>query len=224
MNGNLFKEIYTDLPLGYKVKRENLVYKLNKSIYGLKQASWQWFMMFSTTLITFGFTQSKCDYSFFVNGHDSSFGALLVYVDDIIIASPPTIIDAIKAHLQLAFKLKDLGPLKYFLGLEVARFAKGIFLSQRKYTLSLLEDTGFIGSKLASVLMDPNLKITVIEGDPLPDKSLYQRLIGRLLYLTISRPDIIFAINKLSQFLFSPCTSHLNAIHHLLCYLKSTLG
>ena len=182
-------------------------------------------MKFSTTIVTLCFTQSKCDYSLFTKGCDSSFVALLVYVDDIVIASPSSsIIATVKTQLQSAFKLKDLGPLKYFLGLEVARSAKGIFLSQRKYILSLLEDSGFIGSKPASVPMDPNLKLTATDGDPLPDSSQYRRLIGRLLYLTISRPDITFAVNKLSQFMSNPLTPHLSVVHHLLRYLKSTPG
>lgn len=139
-----------DLPLGYsssstlKSRFNPLVRKLNKSIYGLKQASRQWYSKFSQSLLQYGFTQSTSDYTLFTKGIDSSFIALLVYVDDIIIAGPSTsAIEYLKTFLKDLFKLKDLGTLKYFLGLEIARSQQGLFLCQRHYTLQLLEDTSF---------------------------------------------------------------------------------
>ena len=102
-----------------------------------------------------------------------------------------------------------MGSLKYFLGLEIARSKHGIFLSQRKYALSLLEDTGFLGSKPASLPMDPYVKLSNEDGELLSDIYQYRRLIGRLLYLTISRPDIAFAVNKLSQFVSKARVPHL---------------
>ena len=117
-----------------------------------------------------------------------------------------------------------IGDLRYFLGLEIAQPRKGIFLSQRHYTLSLLKDTGFVDCKLATLPMDLNLKLNASDGDLLADDSQYCRLIGRLLHLTISRPDISFAVNKLSQYMSKPWMPHLDALHHLLRYLKSTPG
>ena len=220
-----------DLPLGYHRKGEfytqgtKSVCKLHKSIYGLKQASRQWYSKFSQTLIQYGFVQSKSDYSLFTKGSGSSFIALLVYVDDIIIAGPSSqIINSLKNFLHSQFKLKDLGCLKYFLGLEIAKSVKGIVLSQRHYTLQLLEDTGFLGCKPAKVPMDPKVRLNASDGDLLTDISQYRRLIGRLLYLNLSRPDITFAVHKLSQFLAQPRLPHLQAAHHLLRYLKSNPG
>ncbi|XP_016178983.1 uncharacterized protein LOC107621482 [Arachis ipaensis] len=117
-----------------------------------------------------------------------------------------------------------LGPLKYFLRLEIVKSKEGICLSQRNYTLSLLEDTGFSDCKPTSVPLDPNIKFTATDGDLLEDAGQYKRLIGRLLYLTISRPDICFAVNKLSQYMSSPCTTHLDAVYHVLRYLKAAPG
>ena len=194
-------------------------------IYGLKQASRQWYSKFSYSLLQFGFRQSKSDYSLFIKGSCSSFVALLVYVDDIIITTPShQAIDSMKSFLHSQFKLKDLGTLKYFLGLEIARSTKGIVLSQRHYTLQLLEDTGFLACKPAIIPMDPKMQLTATDGDVLTDISQYRRLIGRLLYLTLSRPDITFAVHKLSQFLAQPRVPHLQAAHHLLRYLKSSPG
>ena len=121
---------------------------------------------------------------------------LLVYVDDVLIAcNDKTEIDRFKVMLDDKFKLKDLGDLKYFLGLEVARSDKGIALCQRKYTLEVLNDTG---CKLAKTPMKQDLRLSKLEGEELKDPSSYKRLIGRLLYLTITRLDITFAVHKLS--------------------------
>ena len=150
---------------------------------------------------------------------------LLVYVDDIIVVGPNAdMVHKVQLQLQSLFKLKVLGDLKYFLGLEIACSSKGICLSQRKYTLTLLEDIGFIDSKPASLPMESNMKLSAIDGDPLEDGSLYRRLMGHLMYLTISWPNIAYSVHKLSQFMSSPRTSHLVAVHHLLRYLKSSLG
>ena len=182
-----------DLPPGFPSKGEtpNLVCKLNKSLYGLKQASRQWFAKFSSTILKQGFLQSKSDYSLFTRVQGSVFIALLVYVDDILIASNdmPSV-HALKDSLHAEFKLKDLGNLKYFLGLEVARSAKGISLFQRKYALDILSDSGMLGSKPVATPMEQNLKIGQSTGDLLDDPSLYRRLLGRLLYLIVTRPDI----------------------------------
>jgi len=200
LNGDLFEEVYMELPKGYTSVDKNLVCRLNKSIYGLRQAFRYWFYKFSTTLIENGFSQSKNDYSLFTIGKGASLIVLLVYVDDILLVGPSaTCVHSIQAKLQALFKLKILGSLQYFLGLEVAKSSKGIFLTQRKYALSLLEDTGFLDCKPSSLPMDPNLKLNMLSGDLLPDPSMYRRLLGRLMYLTISRLDITFAVNKLSQ-------------------------
>ena len=231
LNGDLFEEVYMDLPLGYHKKGEHasytgkLVCKLHKSIDGLKRASRQWYAKFSHSLLQFAFSQSKSDYSLFTKGSGSSFFALLVYVDDIIITGPSILVlNSLKQFLYSQFKLKDLGSLKFFLGLEIARADSGIVLSQCHYVLQLLEDTGFLGCKPAQLPMDPKAHLTASDGTLLIDPSQYRRLIGRLLYLTLSSPDITFVVHKLSQFVAQPCDSHLHPAHHLLRYLKHSPG
>ncbi|XP_062119137.1 uncharacterized mitochondrial protein AtMg00810-like [Humulus lupulus] len=203
----------------------NLVCKLQKSIYGLKQSSRQWYRKLSEALLKEGFQQSKADNTLFTRGADDSYIALLVYVDDIIITGPNlSILHALQSSLHQQFKLKALGPLKYFLGFELARSTAGIFLSQRKYTLELLEDTGFLGSKPTKTPMDPKVKLHDETTQPLDNPSAFRQLIGRLLYLTHSRPNITFAVNSLSQHMATPRTNHLQAVHHLLRYLKGNPG
>ena len=130
LNGSLKEEIYMKLPPGFEVDKKNQVYRLQKSLYGLKQASRQWFSKFSSTLVGLGFVQSKLDYSLFTKVYKSAFVALLVHVDDIVIASnDPIAISNLIVLLNFSFKLKDLGSLKFFLGLEVSQSSKGISIS-----------------------------------------------------------------------------------------------
>lgn len=158
--------------------------KLIKSLYGLKQASKQWFAKLSSTIIDHGFIQSKSDYSVFTKVNKGTIIILLVYVDDILITSNN--VDAVKTFkhfLDNKFKLKDLGTLKYFLGLEVARTERGICLCQRKLTQKLLSDKGLLASKPPNVPMEQSARFSNSMGEDVPDHSLYRRLIGKLLDL-----------------------------------------
>ena len=129
--------------------------------------------------------------------------------------------DELKVLLDQQFKLMDLGDLK-FLGLEVARTADGINLCQRKYTLEVLSDASMTGCMPARIPMDQNLKLSKYEGKELKDTSSYRRLVGRLLYLIITRPNITFAVHRLSQFMAHPREPHLHAANKVLQYLKGT--
>ncbi|KAL4340022.1 hypothetical protein GQ457_08G034200 [Hibiscus cannabinus] len=227
LNGMLDEEVYMKLPLGYKTELSgsNLVCKLHKSIYGLKQASRQWFHAFYQVVMKFGFTQSHSDHSLFIKGSGDSMVVLLVYVDDIILAGKdPKLLADVRTFLQQHFKLKDLGTLKYFLGFEVARNQTGISLSQRQYAFQLLEETGSLSKKPAELPLTPSHKLSKDEGQLIDDPQLYRRLVGRLLYLTHTRPDITHAVNLLSQFVSTPRQPHLYAVYHLLSYVKASPG
>ncbi|RVW32163.1 Retrovirus-related Pol polyprotein from transposon RE1 [Vitis vinifera] len=119
---------------------------------------------------------------------------------------------------------KDLGKLKYFLGIEIAQSSSGVVLSQRKYALDILEETGMLDCKPIDTPMDPNVKLVPGQGEPLGDPGRYRRLVGKLNYLTITRPDISFPVSVVSQFLQSPCDSHWDAVIRILRYIKSTPG
>ena len=118
-----------------------------------------------------------------------SFTAILLYVDDMIITGNDSkAINDVKTYLGSCFKLKDLGVLKYFLGVEIARSQLGISINQRKYTLDILLEAGLLGSKPTKFPMEQSLKLTSTDGDLLKDPTHYRRLVGKLIYLTITRP------------------------------------
>jgi len=129
-------------PPGLSLPRPNLVCKLNKSLYGLKQASCNWNQKLTSEILLLGYTQSSTDHSLFVKKYASDITTLLVYVGDVVLTSNSIAeINTVKAHLHSKFHIKDLGPIKYFLGLEVSRSLNGLVLNQRKYCLDLISET-----------------------------------------------------------------------------------
>ena len=143
LHGELSEEVYMDLPPGYEAStRGRFVCKLNKSLYGLKQSPRAWFGRFSQAMRRFGYKQSNSDHTLFLKRCEGKLTALIIYVDDMIITGDNSEeVERLKDLLASEFEMKDLGSLKYFLGIEVARGSSGIFLCQRKYVLDLLTET-----------------------------------------------------------------------------------
>lgn len=138
LHGDLDENVFMKIPQGFAKKGETIVYKLKKSLYGLRQASRNWYYKFTRALLDIGFQQSKADHSLFTYKMESSYVCALIYVDDVVLDGNDTkFIQFVKRYLNNKFSIKDLGPLKYFLGIEVARSIDGIVLRQRKYTLDI---------------------------------------------------------------------------------------
>ncbi|GKA10032.1 ribonuclease H-like domain-containing protein [Tanacetum coccineum] len=218
--------VYTTLPPGYFHDNETKVCKLNKSLYGLKQAPRKWNAKLTADLLENNFMQSKSDYSLFTKSFDDVFSALLVYVDDIIITGNSlTEFEKVKQFLKTKFMIKDLGKLKYFLGIKVSDTPKGICLNQRKYCLELIDEFGLLARKLSNLPMQPYISLTSepSDTDPLLDNvTEYQKLIGKLIYLTTTRPDIAYTVSYLSQFMHNPLRSHLKTALKVIRYLKGS--
>ena len=222
------------MPEGFKSQGSTKVCKLLKSLYGLKQASRQWNIKLTNTLLSAGFIQSSYDYSLFTLKKPEGMVIVLIYVDDLLITGDnELLIREAKEALHQKFKLKDLGELKYFLGIEVLRSKTGVILNQRKYILELISDTGLSGAKPVNTPLETNLRLTSVEfdqtaglqgDDVLTDNSAYQRLVGKLMYATITRPDISYAVQTLSQFMQHPKRSHWEAAIRVVRYLKGTVG
>ena len=149
----------------------------------------------------------------------------MVYVDDIVITGNETTkIVQLKEHLFSHFQTKDLGHSKYFLGIEVAQSRDGVMISQKKYALDILEKTDVQNCRPVDSPMDPNLKLMADQSEVYPDSKRYRRLVGKLINLTITRPDIFFAVGVVSQFMQNPHVDHWNAVMRILRYVKRAPG
>ncbi|RVW35276.1 Retrovirus-related Pol polyprotein from transposon RE1 [Vitis vinifera] len=174
----------------------------------------------------FRYKQSQGDHTLFIK-HSALGGvtALLVYVDDIIVTgNDEREKHELKQRLTTEFEMKELGKLKYFLGIEVAYSTQRIFISQQKYVTNLLAKTGKIGCKPVSTPMDPNHKLGEAKEEPVVDKRMYQRLVGRLIYVAHTRPNIAYSVSVISQFMHDPREPHLQAAYRVLHYLKGNPG
>ena len=173
----------------------------------------------------FGYHQSNSDHTLFLKKQHGKITSLIVYVDDmVVIVNDPKERKALQNYLSREFEMKDLGPLKYFLGIEVSRSSEGIFLSQRKYALDLLQETGMSGCQPVNTLIEESLKLCVELNQVSTDKERYQRFVGRLMYLVHTRLDLAYALSVVSQYMHNPGEQHMNAVMCILRYLKNAPG
>ncbi|KAG8491054.1 hypothetical protein CXB51_014208 [Gossypium anomalum] len=225
LNGELNDEVYMDFPPGFK-ESKGQVCKLKKSLYRLKQSPRTWFNRFAKAMTSRNHIQRQADHTmFYKHSEKGKCCILIVYVDDIILTGDDSSeIVRLKEFLGTEFELKDLGNLKYFLGMEVAMTQTGISISQRKYVLDLLSEVSLMGCKPAETPMEFNLKLGTDEDGEEIDRGRYQRLVGRLIYLSHTRPDIAFSVSVISQYMHAPREKHLEAAYRILRYLKGTPG
>jgi Reverse transcriptase (RNA-dependent DNA polymerase) len=228
LHGNLKEEIYMDIPPGYHChKAEKKVCKLERSLYGLKQSPREWFGRFCTAMKGYGYTQSNSDHTLFYkqNQNQGKIAVLIIYVDDMIIRGDDhKEIQTLEIRLSKEFEMKNLGGLRYFLGIEVARNKETIFLSQRKYVLDLLAEVGLLDCKPVDTPVVQNQKLRTDPNQTPTDRERYQKLVGKLIYLSHTRPNIAYAVSVVSQFMHSPSEEHIKAVMRILKYLKSVPG
>jgi histone deacetylase 1/2 len=226
LHGVLDEEVYMDQPPSFiNQSHPGYVCKLEKALYGLKQAPRAWYARLCAKLISLGFKPSREDTSLFYYSRGGHTIFILVYVDDIIVASSSQeATKALLSDMKKDFALKDLGDLHYFLGIEVKRDPDGLVLSQGKYAKDILSRSGMDKCKSADTPLPSNHKLSVCGGDKLGDADCtrYRSLVGALQYLTLTRPDISFAINKVCQFLHAPTTTHFSVVKRILRYVRGT--
>ncbi|KAH9746928.1 retrovirus-related pol polyprotein from transposon RE1 [Citrus sinensis] len=224
LNGVLSEEVFMHQPEGFiDPQHPTYVCKLNKALYGLKQAPRAWYDRLRGSLLQWGFHTSRSDTSLFLKHTGSDILVILIYVDDILVTgSSSAQIEKIIALLGSEFALKDLGDFNYFLGLEVTPSSAGLHLSQTKYVGDILKKAHMLDSKGCNTLMSVADKLYKDKGKLFENPSLYRSVIGSLQYVTLTRPDIAFTVNKLSQFLAAPIVLHWQACKRVLRYLQCT--
>ena len=225
LHGDLQEEVYMMQPEGYEDNAHpDFVCRLRKALYGLKQAPKAWSDKIGQYLVTIGFQISNSDFSLYVKRTNRGIVLVVIYVDDLIITGDSDAdINEVKLLLKQKFEMKDLGELRYFLGIEVIRSPSGIWLLQRQYGLDMLSKYGMTGCKPISVPLEQNVKLNAETGELLEDITMYRRIVGSLIYMTITRPDLSYAVGLVSQFMQAPRKPHLDAARRILRYVKSTL-
>ncbi|GKV19984.1 hypothetical protein SLEP1_g30170 [Rubroshorea leprosula] len=224
LHGKLEEELFMEQPPGFvDSSQPQHVCRLHKSIYGLKQAPRTWYQELKAFLLQHGLVNSRSDYSLFIFHYQSEWVYFLIFVDDIIVTgSTEKLVESIISLMGATFSIKDLGCLNYFLGVNAIFTNAGLFLSQAQYIRELLakfdmSDAKPVQSPLSTV------PLQLHQGNQLSDAQPYRQLVGSLQYLALTRPDISFAVNKLSQFLHAPSDVHWQAAKRILRYLKGSL-
>ena len=224
LNGFINEEVYVEQPPGFEdPKFENHVFKLSKALYGLKQAPRAWYDRLSSFLVEKGFSKGKVDKTLFIKKQKHDILIVQIYVDDIIFGS--TNEDMCKNFSKLMsteFEMSMMGELSYFLGLQIKQTKDGIFINQAKYTKNLIKKYSLENTRCFSTPMASSLKLDSDEKGKSVDQKLYRGMIGSLLYLTASRPDIMFSVCLCARFQSNPKESHLSAVKRIFRYLNGT--
>ncbi|GJY65426.1 putative ribonuclease H-like domain-containing protein [Tanacetum coccineum] len=220
--GTIDEEVYVSQPPGFvDPDHPTKVYKVVKALYGLHQAPRAWYATLSTFLEKHGYKRGTIDKTLFIRRNKKDIMLVQVYVDDIIFGSTnKSWCDEFEALMQSRFQMSSMGELTFFLGLQVKQNKGGIFISQDKYVAEILKKFDLVNVKAAITPMETKMPLTKDEEAFDVDVHLYRSMIGSLMYLTASRPDIMYAVCVCSRFQVTPKTSHLNAVKRIFKYLK----
>ncbi|GKC27088.1 putative ribonuclease H-like domain-containing protein [Tanacetum coccineum] len=222
MYGTIDEEVYVSQPPGFvDPDHPKKVYKVVKALYGLHQAPRAWYATLSTFLEKHGYKRGTIDKTLFIKRDKKDIMLVQVYVDDIIFGSTKkSWCDEFEALMKSRFQMSSMGELTFFLGLQVKQNKAGIFISQDKYVAEILKKFDLVNVKTAITPMETKVALTKDEEAVDVDVHLYRSMIGSLMYLTASRPDIMYAVCVCSRFQVTPKTSHLNAVKRIFKYLK----
>ncbi|GJS39299.1 retrovirus-related pol polyprotein from transposon TNT 1-94 [Tanacetum coccineum] len=224
LNGFINEEVYVAQPPGFiDFEKPNHVYKLKKALYGLKQAPKAWYDRLKAFLIKHEYKMGMVDNTLFTKKKSSNLIIVQIYVDDIIFGSTcQDMCDDFAKIMHDEFEMSMMGELNFFLGLQIKQMEDGIFFNQSKYIKEMLKKFGLEDSKPMKTPMSSDTKLTKDEECESVDSTKYRGMIGSLLYLTASRPDIMFSVCLCARFQEAPKTSHLEAVKRIFRYIKGT--
>ncbi|WVZ80537.1 LOW QUALITY PROTEIN: hypothetical protein U9M48_028006 [Paspalum notatum var. saurae] len=221
-NGFIEEEVYVRQPPGFESARfPHRVYKLRKALYGLKQAPRAWYARLKSFLLKSGFVMGSVDKTLFLlsRGGDT----LIIYVDDIIFGgSSQSLVSSFAEQMSREFEMSLTGELQFFLGLQIKQGLEGTFVHQAKYTRDILKKFDMGDSKPMTTPISTNTALDADEDREAADQKEFRGMIGSLLYLTATRPDIQFAVCLCARYQASPRTSHRQAVKRIFRYLKFT--
>ena len=225
LHGLLHEEVYMQQPQGYvHPDFPNHFCRLKKSLYGLKQAPRAWFSRLTEKLQHMGFVGSKADNSLFTF-HGTEFSIfILIYVDIIITGTSSVEINVFIQQMGSVFPVKDLGKLPYFLSVEALFDGHDLYLSQRTYRADLLQRVNMHEAKPCSTPMSTTCALSKYDGTDFSDPQLYRSTVGALHYLGFTRPNIAFAVHRVSKIMHQQEDIHWQAVKRILRYLKFTVG
>ncbi|KAD4385282.1 hypothetical protein E3N88_25450 [Mikania micrantha] len=225
LNGDLTEEIYIHQPDGFITRgNEEKVYRLRKALYGLKQAPRAWYSKIDGYFHRHGFIKSYSEPTLYVKKvQDKDIMYVCLYVDDIVCTSSSmSMISEFKESMQEEFEMSDMGLLRYFLGLEVTQTENGVFINQAQYARGLLSKFGMLNSKSESTPMNTSEKLQSSDESGRVDEANYRSMVGGLIYLTHTRPDLAYSVSLVSRFMQKPTKTHQGAVKRVLRYLVST--
>ncbi|KAM5586525.1 hypothetical protein ABKV19_005444, partial [Rosa sericea] len=226
LNGFLQEEVYVEQPPGFQ-DPHNLdhVYRLKKALYGLKQAPRAWYERLSTHLVGKGYNTGSIDKTLFVKRTKNDIIIAQVYVDDIVFGSTSKyLVKEFQSVMESEFEMSMCGELTFFLGLQVKQIDTGLFLSQSKYAENLIKKFGLASKKTVTNPMSTTAKLSEDHEGKSVDPTLYRSMIGSLLYLTASRPDISYSVGVCARFQANPKESHLDAVKRIIRYVAGTVN
>lgn len=227
LHGELIEDVYVEQPMGYVTKgKEHKVYKLHKALYGLKQAPRAWFSRIESYFLEEGFQKNPNEQTLFIkSSKEGNILIVSIYVDDLIYTSNDKgMMLEFKKSMMQAFDMSDLGKMRFFLGIEVWQKPEGIFISQRKYAVEILEKFAMSECKPVNSPIVPGFKIHRDVDGVAVDGTQYKQIVGSLMYLTATRLDIMFSVSLISRYMSNPTEMHLQAAKRILRYLKGTSG
>ncbi|KAG2380574.1 Retrovirus-related Pol polyprotein from transposon RE1 Retro element 1 [Vigna angularis] len=224
LNGFIKEDVYVEQPPGFEdFKFPNHIYKLKKALYGLKQAPRSWYERLSNFLLENDFNRGKVDSTLFIKRVGKHILMIQVYVDDIIFGSTnKSLCEEFAKTMQGEFEMSMMGELTFFLGLQIKQMKEGTFISQTKYCREILKKFEMDKAKEASTPMGTSCYLDKDESGKEVNQTKYRCMIGSLLYLTASRPDIMQSVCVCARYQSSPRESHITAVKRILKYLKGT--
>jgi hypothetical protein len=226
LNGYLEEEIFVEQPEGFVIQgEEEKVYLLKKALYGLKQAPRAWYSRIDAHLLDLGFTKSLSEFTLYLRKINDELLVVSFYVDDLLVTgSNMEQIDVFKREMKNVFEMTDLGKMTFFLGMEVQQKHNEIFICQQKYAKEILKKFNMEECRSTTTPMNQKEKFCKEDGAAKIDETLYRTLIGCLMYLTATRPDIMNATSILSRYMHCASEIHFQPANRIVRYIKGTIN